>query len=75
MPPDQPSMKLGLGEITVELGNRTGWIAQWEGYGPAFLILGGFALGSLLIWTRFAAIVKPACTTAVPVDLPGPKAA
>jgi hypothetical protein len=40
-----------------------GWIAQWQGYGPAFLILGGFALGSLLIWTGFAAIVKPACTT------------
>ena len=40
-----------------------GWIAQWQGYGPAFLILGGFALGSLLIWTGFAAIVKPACAT------------
>jgi hypothetical protein len=40
-----------------------GWIAQWQGYGPAFLILGGFALGSLVIWSGFAAIVKPACAT------------
>jgi MFS family permease len=39
-----------------------GWIAQWQGYRPAFLILGGFALGSLLIWTGFGATVKPACT-------------
>jgi MFS family permease len=38
-----------------------GWLAQWEGYPPAFLILGGFALGSLLIWTWFASLLKPAC--------------
>lgn len=38
-----------------------GWMAQWEGYGPAFLILGAFALGSLLIWTWFASLLKPAC--------------
>jgi MFS family permease len=38
-----------------------GWLAQWEGYSPAFLILGAFALGSLVIWTWFAAILKPAC--------------
>jgi MFS family permease len=39
-----------------------GWLAQWQGYGPAFLMLGAFALGSLLIWTSFASIVKQACS-------------
>jgi MFS family permease len=39
-----------------------GWLAQWQGYGPAFLILGAFAFGSLLIWTSFASQLKPACT-------------
>jgi MFS family permease len=39
-----------------------GWLAEWQGYGPAFLILGAFALGSLLIWTSFASIVKQACS-------------
>jgi MFS family permease len=39
-----------------------GWLAQWQGYGPAFLILGAFALGSLLIWTSFASIVEQACS-------------
>ncbi len=32
-----------------------GWLAQWHGYGSAFLILGSFALGAVLIWTVFAA--------------------
>jgi hypothetical protein len=35
-------------------------LAQWYGYGTAFLILGGFALGSVLIWLRWAAILKVA---------------
>jgi MFS family permease len=47
-----------------------GWLAQWQGYGPAFLILGAFALGSLLIWTGFAAIVKPACSAGLPECAP-----
>jgi MFS family permease len=39
-----------------------GWIAQWQGYGPAFLILGAFALGSVVIWCLFASALRPACT-------------
>ena len=31
-----------------------GWIAQEIGYGPMFLILGGFALGSIALWVGFA---------------------
>jgi MFS family permease len=38
-----------------------GWIAQALGYSAAFLILGTFALGSLVLWLAFSAIVKPAC--------------
>ncbi len=34
-----------------------GWLAQWYGYGTTFLILGSCALGSVLIWVRWAAIV------------------
>jgi len=38
-----------------------GWIAQAIGYGPAFMILGSFALGSIALWLGFASILKPAC--------------
>ena len=38
-----------------------GWIAQKLGYPAAFLILGSFALGSIMIWLGFAASLKPAC--------------
>jgi MFS family permease len=38
-----------------------GWIAQDIGYGPAFLILGAFALGSIALWVGFRAVLKPAC--------------
>lgn len=38
-----------------------GWLAQVIGYGPAFLILGGFALGSMALWVGFAGILRPAC--------------
>jgi MFS family permease len=31
-----------------------GWFAEWFGYGPAFLILGSFAIGSVLLWTSSA---------------------
>lgn len=37
-----------------------GWLAQWYGYGTAFVILGSFALGSLLIWLGWAPIMKSA---------------
>ena len=38
-----------------------GWIAQEIGYGPMFLILGSFALGSIALWIGFASILRPAC--------------
>lgn len=31
-----------------------GWLADWSGYGMAFIILGGVAAGSLFLWLRFA---------------------
>jgi len=37
-----------------------GWLAQWYGYTTAFLILGSFALGSVVIWIRWAAVLKEA---------------
>jgi MFS family permease len=38
-----------------------GWIAQEMGYGPMFLILGSFALGSIALWIGFASLLRPAC--------------
>jgi MFS family permease len=38
-----------------------GWIAQEISYGPMFLILGSFALGSIALWLGFASILRPAC--------------
>ena len=35
-----------------------GWIAQWIGYGPTFLLLGGFGLASIGLWLAFGAAVK-----------------
>jgi len=35
-----------------------GWIAQWIGYGPTFLLLGGFAFASMALWLAFGAHVK-----------------
>ncbi|TQF40060.1 hypothetical protein UNPF46_11365 [Bradyrhizobium sp. UNPF46] len=38
---------------------RTGeWIAQWIGYGPTFLRLGGFGLASIALWMMFGTAVK-----------------
>jgi predicted MFS family arabinose efflux permease len=37
-----------------------GWLAQWHGYGSAFLVLGCFALGSVVIWFAFAPVLRPA---------------
>jgi len=49
----------GLGaSLSPALG---GWIAQEIGYGAAFLILGGFALGSIAMWLLFAPLLGPAC--------------
>lgn len=38
-----------------------GWIAQGIGYNPTFMILGGFAIGSILLWVVFAKTIKDAC--------------
>ena len=38
-----------------------GWIAQELGYGPMFLVLGGFAVVSVALWMAFASLLKPAC--------------
>lgn len=38
-----------------------GWMAQGIGYGPTFMILGSFALGSIALWLGFASTLKPAC--------------
>ena len=35
-----------------------GWIAQWIGYGPTFLLLGSFGLASMALWLAFGAAVK-----------------
>jgi MFS family permease len=51
-----------------------GWLAQWNGYPSAFVILGALALGSLVIWTSFARILKPACTRRTPVGASAPNA-
>ena len=41
-----------------------GAIAQVVGYRMAFLILGGFALGSLALWLAFRRSTRTACATA-----------
>ncbi len=38
-----------------------GWLAQEMGYPAAFVILGCFAAGSIVIWLSFAALLKPVC--------------
>ena len=38
-----------------------GFIAQHLGYRAAFLILGSFAIGSVILWLAFASTLKPAC--------------
>ncbi|TWR30944.1 MFS transporter [Mucilaginibacter pallidiroseus] len=38
-----------------------GWIAQSIGYNSAFLILGSFATGSILLWIIYSKCIKEAC--------------
>jgi MFS family permease len=33
-----------------------GWIAQWIGYQPTFLLLGGFGLVAVTLWVSFASV-------------------
>lgn len=35
-----------------------GWIAQWIGYGPTFLLLGACGLISVALWVAFGSVVK-----------------
>ncbi len=49
-----------------------GWIAQGIGYSATFLILGGFALGSIALWLVFAPVMRPACTNKSEPRLPSP---
>ena len=39
-----------------------GWLAQWHGYPLAFLLLGGLALGSLLLWVMCGPVIRHAST-------------
>jgi MFS family permease len=43
-----------------------GWIAQGIGYSSAFMILGSFALVSILLWLIFSRTLKAACDTKQP---------
>jgi len=46
----------GVGaSLSSALGGR---IAQWIGYGPAFLVLGGLGLLSVAIWIAFRSTVR-----------------
>ncbi len=49
-----------------------GFIAQYLGYQAAFLTLGSFAIGSIILWLTFASTLKPACLDAT---VPVPQAA
>ncbi|HTK13198.1 MAG TPA: MFS transporter [Xanthobacteraceae bacterium] len=48
-----------------------GWIAQGIGYRAAFVVLGGLALGSLMLWIMFSSLLKPACA-GKPAAAPAP---
>ena len=39
-----------------------GWIAEELGYQFAFAILGGFAIGSIVLWLGWSSTLKPACS-------------
>jgi MFS family permease len=43
-----------------------GWLAQGTGYPAAFMTLGAFALGSVVLWIAFAASLRPACQAGGP---------
>ncbi|THD59288.1 MFS transporter [Phenylobacterium sp.] len=52
-----------------------GAIAQAVGYRVTFLVLGGFALGSLALWLAFRPLLKPACDRSTPQSVTTPAAA
>jgi MFS family permease len=43
-----------------------GWIAQEIGYSAMFLILGSFALASVIVWIGLASMLKPSCAAYIP---------
>jgi predicted MFS family arabinose efflux permease len=58
-------INLGQGVVTTVQGVGAsfspalgGWIAEWIGYGPTFVLLGGFGLLSVALWLVFARAVK-----------------
>lgn len=38
-----------------------GWIAQSIGYNATFMVLGSFAIGSVLLWTIYSKCIREAC--------------
>ena len=52
-----------------------GWIAQDLGYSAMFMILGGFALGSIALWVLFAPVLKPAFSRKPNAEPGGPATA
>jgi MFS family permease len=50
-----------------------GWLAQWHGYPSAFLILGSFAVGSVLIWIFCAPTLRSACTSSTSEKVDSPR--
>ena len=43
-----------------------GWLAQGIGYSSAFMLLGSFALVSILLWLIFSHTLRAACDTKSP---------
>jgi hypothetical protein len=35
------------------------WIAQWRGYGTAFIALGLLTVGAIVVWLTFAGLSRP----------------
>ena len=53
-----------MSESSISRGSG-GWLcsmpAEDLGYAAAFMILGSFTNGSIVIWLLFASVLKPAC--------------
>jgi hypothetical protein len=57
---------LDLGAAMTVLGARAAlspaigsWIAQWRGYGTAFIALGLLTVGAIVVWLTFAGLSRP----------------
>jgi MFS family permease len=52
-----------------------GWVAQWKGYSAAFIVLGLFAVGAVVVWVAGARLYAPAAAQRGRLKpLAGPKA-